>query len=387
MSRLLWQSSAAIVLLALGGAASAQAENPDGITLDEVKRRLTEWRTSFVNLRVVWDLRSLSETDEAVVDWPPPPDVDATPPFLGQEWIWADHGLDLLEERYYSDEPANKVEIAARRVEVFNGPKGVVFRAQYGNPTIAPPDKLLELHLFGLGSGKPTSALARTPMRGLYWPGTVQWLPELLAEWDWKLDGIDDVAGEPCARLTATQPYLTDVAFTEIVWLDLNHDCLVRRHRSPAVARRRAGRDFIVDEFQQIDDAIWFPKRGRIQLSGRGSELAPTPNTNQAFLVTDAAVNESLDLARFEPPKPAVGTIVADRGRPPYRYGDPGAPGGAAASTNASGQADRAAGSTAGAAPLTSAAPPKSKWVIWSAALGGASAVFLAVGFWFSHRK
>lgn len=351
------------------------AENEPGITLDEIQRRLAQWRASFVNLRIVWESRSLPESLATVDEWSAPPDPNSAKLFARQEWIWADHGLDLLEDQSFFDEAGNSEQ---HTIEVFNGPKGVVFRAYLNTPP-GGSEEFRNLELLGLGVGKPVSMKERVPTRGLYWSGTAEWLPEKLAEWNWRLEAVETIAGEPCARIATQHSGTPDTDFVEILWLDLNHDCLVRRFRSPAIEGRRAGRDFIVDEFQRLDGDIWFPKRGRIQLGSGGTAL----NENQLFVVTEAAMNQSLDLTRFEPPSPRVGTSVSDHGRT-YRYGVSNAPEPKITHKNPMG--DPPPGAVYGG---SSAAPPRPGWQVWSIVLIMISAVFLVLGSWFAykHRK
>lgn len=353
-------------------AAHAWGGNERGITLDEIQRRLTEWRASFVNLRIVWETRSLPETNEAVGEWPAPPDANSSKLFARNEWIWADHGLDLLEDQSFFDEAGNCEQ---HTIEVFNGPKGVVFRAYLNRPP-GGPEEFRNLEILGLGVGKPVSWKERLPIRGLYWPGNAAWLPDKLAEWHWRLEEIETIDGEPCARIVTKHPGTPDTDFTDILWLDLNHNCLVRRFRSPTIEGKRSGRDFIVDEFQRLDGDLWFPKRGRIQLGNRGSG----PNENQLFVVTEAAVNQSLDPARFEPPTPRVGTSVSDHGRT-YRYGV----------SNSSGSKGANGNSTAvPAAPGNSigrVAPPRPGWHVWSIALATISVLFLILGSLLAYKN
>ncbi|HEX5444774.1 MAG TPA: hypothetical protein VFW87_13125 [Pirellulales bacterium] len=330
----------------------------------EITRRVTQWRGSFVNLRVVWELRSLPETDDAVVDWPAPPSPAEGRLFSRMEWIWADHGLDFLEDwSFFYEDGTSRIH----SIEAFNGPKGVVFRALY-RKSPNEPEEFKALHLDGLGIGKPTSPKVRAPVEALYWPGDAAWLPEMLSKWTWTLGEFESVGGEPCARIEATPPG-ADANFTEIVWLDLEHDCLVRRYRRPSLPGIRVGGDFIVDEFQQLEDGIWFPKRGRLQLGG-------TPHENHLFVVTEAAVNRALDLARFDPPAPVVGTVVDDHGRA-YRHG--------VSSASVAQPAPASLDARQARARALSAAPPTRGW-FWSAFLATISIMFLAIGLWFSHR-
>lgn len=63
--------------------------------------------------------------------------------------------------------------------EVFNGPKGVVFRAHLRTPSQG-REESTELKILGLGSGKPTSPMLIVPMKGLYWPGSAaMWRADL----------------------------------------------------------------------------------------------------------------------------------------------------------------------------------------------------------------
>lgn len=71
---------------AAGAADESQHPVPD-IDLNEIKRRLTEWRFSFVNVRVVWEVRSLPQTDVGVDEWPPPPDPATARLSSRHEWI------------------------------------------------------------------------------------------------------------------------------------------------------------------------------------------------------------------------------------------------------------------------------------------------------------
>ena len=145
-----------------GSPAAVLAQNPDQIDLPEITRRLTEWRSSFVNLRLVYELRSLETTTrEPLTEWPAPADPQSARLFARSEWIWADHGLDLLEDRYFH------VPGGIRNVDVFNGPKGVVFRAEYrGTPE--GKEELKELELSGLSTGKGTRMKACVATEGLY---------------------------------------------------------------------------------------------------------------------------------------------------------------------------------------------------------------------------
>lgn len=333
-------------------------------SLSEIVRRVTDWRDSFASLQVTWEVRSLPESDSEVVDWSAPPEPESARLFARDEWIWADHGLDLFEHRaFYWTEGA----VGVHTKEVFNGPKGTVFRASFRKPP-GGAEQLDQLELSGLGTGKPTSRISRGPMDGLYSPGTATWLPEILTSWNWKVESVDEVCGNPCVRISGRHPESTDVSSVHILWLDLNHDCLVRRYRRPV----KGGFDFIVDEFQQLQNGIWFPKRGRRQLNS-------TPYENHLIVVTEAYVNQPVDLARLEPPALEVGTVVNDGHGRIYRYGVAHAPSVPNANRDL-------VDPTTTVSPL-SAAPPSFNWLWYSGPMLCVSILLVLLGFRLQARK
>jgi hypothetical protein len=363
-----------IAVAVLGGLSASSspvcAQDVAEIDLEEITRRLNAWQSSFVNLQVVWELRSLPTAPQAPLsEWSPLADAGNARLFYRGEWIWANHGLDLLESLNIDRDGSR-----SRELRVFNGPKRLRFRASFKQPhEEAEMFTTLQVHN-NLPTGRPTSWLARTPTKGLYWPGTGAWLPEKLVQWNWKLEGIEDIAGERCARIVAKQPEVTDVDW-EILWLDLSHDCLIRRYFQPAIADRRMGGDFIVDELQQLESGIWFPKRGRNLIRRPG----PLDFETHLWEVTQAAVNQRLDMARFEPPTPSVGTLVDAPGTP-YAHG-------VRAPANRPGAETQAAGiSPPSHPPARSAVPPTSGWVWWSGGLLILAFMFLLTGFWFWRR-
>jgi hypothetical protein len=352
-----------------GAASASESEAVAGVTLDEIKQRLTEWRGSFVNVRVVWEVRILPQTEEAVEEWPPPPDPESAPCFARWKWIWADHGLDLTESwRGFYEDGSSK----GHTIEVFNAPKGFSFRAHFQKPTREEPEKYQDVEIFGLGVGKPISSIEQEATESLYWPGFAAWLPEILSKWKWELEEVEDVGGRPCARIAAIRDEGTRWEIFEVLWLDLDHDCLVRRHRRRTLSGIWGkGRDFIVDDFQQLDAGIWFPKRCRMQVPNPGM-----PYDNHLIVVTEAAVNERIDLSGFDPPAPGPGTAVADHiGY--YR--------------RTAGESASAVGSTvvdqADQSSRPSAVPPMQSWVWWSSGLAGFSVLFLLAGLWLSRQK
>jgi hypothetical protein len=324
MSTSFRKSLAVIALLAwvCGASALAQGQDHDDIDLKEITRQLTEWRSSFNNLRVVWELRKLPDTTEPELPSSAPPDAQAAKLWERKEWIWAEDGdgLDLVEWWSFFDSDGS---CKAHSRDVYKGEKDAVFHAQYVNPQEGAPEEFVRLELYH-SYGRRASPVIRTPLYGLYWGGvgsSTTWLPDFLSRRECKLEEIEQIGGQPCARITAVERGPLGESI-DILWLDLNHDCLVRRRRAPPSARQSDGWDFIVDEFQRLEGGVWFPRRGRIQTGTTQPSGSPGPNEVQTFVVTEAAVNQSLDLARFETPAPAVGTFVTDyRTRRSYTHG------------------------------------------------------------------
>lgn len=142
-----------------------KAEEPD---LAEIIDGLNRWRESFLNLRVVWELRSVDAPpgDKAPPDAALPIDISTppredVPPFVRGEWIWADHGLSLLEKRYLT---GNRTGI--RTLDVWNGPQNVAFRAFF-LVEAGKGEVLKSLDTGGLGATRPISSLDRTPLTGV----------------------------------------------------------------------------------------------------------------------------------------------------------------------------------------------------------------------------
>jgi hypothetical protein len=93
------------------------------ITLQQITAKVANWRGSFVNIHVVYELRSLPAQNEPLVNWPPPTDTESAPKFAQVEWIWADHGLDLLDSRAFYWSPG---KVGFRDIDCFNNPKKLV---------------------------------------------------------------------------------------------------------------------------------------------------------------------------------------------------------------------------------------------------------------------
>lgn len=370
MSRYLpkWVSAIAFAACCWGGAVPASADearevdahDSANIDIDEIARRLRSWRGSFTNIRIVWETRKLPKTNKSLVDSPAPPDAETGALISRTEWIWANNGLELFDERssFYHDG-----ESASHSIEAYNGPRGVAFVASFRQPGPRVAEEFITLRIEDVFERTQTSIKPHAPLKPHYWVDHAMRLPELLSKSSWELQQIENIAGDPCARIAPIPGVTGEPGVYLVLSLDLNHDCLVRRDHRPGMNSIAAGDDdFIIDEFQRLDSGVWFPKRGRSQLGGPSGE-------NRLFLVTEAAVNEPLDEARFEPPAPTAGTAVDDRGRS-YVHGTP--RGQARQRANTKTANDAASASFFGTL--------ASNWRWWSAVGAGAFVVLLAAG-------
>jgi len=83
---------------------SVCAADDSNINLPLVMERLNEWRSSFVNLHIKWELRVLpTDTESSLSEWAPATDWANARMFDRLEWIWADHGMRLLESQSFLD--------------------------------------------------------------------------------------------------------------------------------------------------------------------------------------------------------------------------------------------------------------------------------------------
>ena len=99
MNRFFWKLLAVVAALfgTCGIHTPVHAQNSNKIDLAEVTQRLTQWRSSMINLHIVYEMRNLATTtDKPLTEWPIPEDPESGRQFLRKEWIWADHGLDLF---------------------------------------------------------------------------------------------------------------------------------------------------------------------------------------------------------------------------------------------------------------------------------------------------
>lgn len=300
----------AIAALLLGWPLSAPAQEEPEIDLPYLIKQLQEWRASFVSLHLSWERRELTETtSQPLPDWSPPENWQDTRPSTWFNWVWAEHGIDILDQEWVHHDDGGR----SRTLDVFNADKNVKYHAVYEYPEQG--DEIFKrLTTRWVGAEKPISHTERHPTTGLYWPGTASWLSEHLESHssDWKLDGFEDVNGARCARVVGKKHKNDDSI--ETLWLDLDHNCLVRRYLRSG--EKVVNLDRYIDEFQQLSNGIWFPLRGRAQMK---TSYAPDIY-NSLWTVTRVSVNQPLYDYRLDPPEPEYGTIV-EKGGMQYVHG------------------------------------------------------------------
>jgi hypothetical protein len=345
------------VILAVAVCATPRPASGKAPDLAEIALTLKRWRSSFVNVRLVWETWDPNYIKDKDASRPSPDDR-----FNRHEWIWSDVGAARHEFWLYSKGRAEIHELEgcdARKVQSF--------RATYPEK----PEKfgfLSKLELLDMSSAQPKSSTSVEPLAELYRPYAARWLGDTLAEGKGTLEGYDDIGGAPCARVKIPGA---------VLWLDEGHDFLVRRIR-PAT-EEKGGSLFDAEEFQRVG-GVWFPKRGSYgarfpKRTSRG-EAVNAPDEVVRWLVTDATVNQAVDAKLFAPPAPSPGMLVQDvRTRKSYIHGQK-RPG-----EMREGQiAEEAQKNVSEGESGVSAATPGSHGLWWSALLLVVSLVLLLIG-------
>jgi len=262
-----------------------RGQDPD---LAQIAHRLQQWRSSFVNLRAVWEwwTPSLLKNPRAAR---PSPDEK----FDRVEWVWADFGA-VRRKTWFCENG----EMRGPMIDGGDGRTLRSFKASYVDKP-GQAQFLKSLSIFRMASPEPWSVLVVEPLADLYDAQYAVWLGDRLAQGQGELEKHEDIEGVPCARVR-----IDDRHFFNTLWLDPRHDLLVRRIR-PHPQKPVGGFVFDVEEFQRVG-AIWFPKRGTL---GRDNDK---PSEMRRWLVTDVALNLALDAKFFAPPAPEVGTRVED---------------------------------------------------------------------------
>lgn len=314
----------------------------DDPSLDEVIQRLNDWKDSFTNLRVVYEVRNPGQWLTRKPELAQPGDLDGY--YRRYEFIYTDSGRIRLECHSYE---------AGRLVErEIHGNDGrLAYAAEFVggdvNGTIPTELRLMRVP----PSGRP--ALQEiTPLTEL-WRARGDWLGKILQRADPILLGYDKIDGARCVGLHRAPD---DV---HTLWLDLKHDCLPRLQRPDEGVE---GWSFHVEEFVKLDNGRWFPKRGT-QTIGKDDPYD--------WEVTEAVVNEQISPARFNPPRRGPRTRVWDFTGPTPKL----------ARSDRIPQADRSPTVTSPDPEGLIAAVLPNRYGLWIGLLIGAAA-FLVTGIW-----
>ncbi|MBL8819476.1 MAG: hypothetical protein JNL58_25815 [Planctomyces sp.] len=214
-----------------------------------------------------------------------------------------------------------------RDLDVYNGPGKFFFSAQYR--MLDDSNELLDqLRIVGVFEGVPPAQNLTELIPGIFEPHSRLWLSDQLSPYHptnipvrppgasneysaqryWKYSGTEVLLGSPCAKLIhADQPTGPDShsTATRTLWLDIEHNGLPRRILTEYVREDESttGIDFVVDEFQQLNNGIWFPRVARRRLPSRETMLC---------VYTSVGLNVALNELDFQPPQPQAKTRVTD---------------------------------------------------------------------------
>jgi hypothetical protein len=325
------------------------AEEPD---LKTIAESLQRWRSSFTNVRIVWEYWNPELLKDKDAVRPSPDDVR----YSRAEWTWSDVGAARHEFwAYYQG------EVILHQVSGRDGRKLAGFRATYSENGDK-PGFLRRLELHQMQSPQPTTPYYVAPLAYVYRAESPKWLGGVLAEGRAVLEGYEEVGDTRCARVSNDGLLL---------WLDPARDFLPRRVCDARFSGEE-GRVFEAEEFQRIGPGIWFPKRGWHRRT-----VDPVDERTR-WLVTEAVVNQPLDPKLFEAPAPSPGTGVVGGSLGTWAaYGErrPGE----ARERQIAEQAQRNA--SAMGTPISSRTL-RSEMLWWAAYLLGASLAVLGVGVW-----
>lgn len=276
-------------VITLPGQCQADDERPD---LDEIIRRLTEWRGSFSRLRMVYEQRNpgqLQKHQPELVQTGNPSDffrrfeliITNTEWRRHESWEYMGRGGTLSSHNLWGVNDRQR------------------FAASYGTveSTGGAPAELTLGHVFQSVAHSPAQVMPLTHL--CISTHENDWLANLLQRSRPQIAEYGKVDGCRCAALT--WPPDSNVK----LWLDLDHDCLPRLREQTNADPDKPDR-FHVEEFLRLSNGRWFPARGT-----DSSGTLPTDETHH-WVVTDVAVNEDIPLSRFSPPEPGPDTWVTD---------------------------------------------------------------------------
>lgn len=274
-----------------------QRSNAGDTAVGDIARALREWKDAWVTLRCRYEHRNPAQLRRSASD----PNIKNAASLDGwfhlHEWTLLADGSQREQLQQFREGA-----LANSRVTVVRPRDSLYFTALWKRDETG-SDRLVTLDQTVYNppiASRDEMACFRTcsPLRALYNIRQSEWLGETLEKGAGELEGIDEFDGCRCARVK--------IGYV-VVWFDLEHGALPCR----ADDNPEGGGDlWSVLEFQTLPNGKWFPKRGTERAKRDPEDETAT------WLVVDVSLNDRPDGALFEPPAPALGTIVRD-----YRSG------------------------------------------------------------------
>ncbi len=298
-----------------------QEQSPPSIS--ELRQLASAWKSSFRNLRV--------DGNRSYVNTMGGPDNMVTfrchncfGSVVEVVWIWSTERLDRFEETRFVDSGQAPPNPYSRMVEVYNGRNESYFTAEYeiGEDKVehlkklnitrviesSPPVTNAWICSHGFMNGTPT--MARRPNfshpadSGAIRPPVPS--ADSIVTNDWEVKTLEMLLGSRCAKLmrVTLEDGEPQRRTEESLWLDLDHGGLPRRalvkyFSAPETVLGQ--QEYLVDEYQQVDGRIWFPKVARLQLH---------PDTAWLIRLSSVQLDVELRTTDFEPPAPEAETEI-----------------------------------------------------------------------------
>jgi hypothetical protein len=273
----------AFLVVSAGASSRAWCDDPASqaalkVELDKAVAKLKSWRESFVTLRIGyrWSnsaqltarIPELSQDQQRLAGW-----------YHEFEWVWTDRQLFRQAELVFEDRQLVKRELKANN-------KQMSFVATYEKDTKAPTE---------LAAGRPSnSPWVCPPLHRVLGPRNT-WLTEFIDRNSVTPVELRAIDGTRCIGFQFGEQS------SETIWLDCEHDGLVRRLETID------GTWWTCSEFQKEKTGRWFPWRGTYHSSG------DAPEDVYSFEVVSVALNEPMPEREFAPPKADESTVVIDR--------------------------------------------------------------------------
>lgn len=282
--RNLW-SLCSVIALAVGvtqpGFAETQPPEAAQAALVDAIAKLKAWRGSFSTLRVQYKwanpsqlvarLPALKDDERKLAGW-----------YHETEWSWTDRQLARESTQHFEDD-------LLKTREVWGYNQRLAFSAIYEGDSRFP--KQLVAGPAGLGHSPQIRPCV--PLHMLCFPKEA-WLPDLIEKNSTVPVRQAEIHGSTCVG------FRMNAEATDVIWLDPQHDGLVRRTES------NAGLNWECTEFQQLKSGRWFPRRGHYAAAGASDQP-------YWFEVLAVEMNQPMPASDFEPPPFDSTTTVTDR--------------------------------------------------------------------------